>query len=179
MSAESERNWVVLGQIGKVHGVRGWLKLNSFTAPAENILKYSQLTSEIDGHHQVLEIDQYKLQANGLIIHIKGFDDSDQAVKLTGSQLKIVASELPDLEDGDYYWHQLEGLEVENKSGQLLGVVDRLLETGANDVLVIKPIENSIDNRERLIPYIKEAVICSIDLQANKMLVNWEADYLE
>lgn len=179
MSAATDRKWVVLGQVGKVHGIKGWLRLNSFTVPAENILEYSRFTTDFEEGGLVLEIDQYKQQAKGLIVHFKGYDDPENAKRLIGSELKIEANELPNLEVGDYYWHELEGLEVCNTEGQILGIVDRLLETGANDVLVVKPNQNSIDDRERLVPYIKEAVITAVDIQERIILVNWEADYLE
>ena len=179
MSAEIETKRVVLGQIGKVHGIKGWLKLNSFTTPPENILDYSQFFAEIEEAWHMLEIDQHKQQANGLIILFRGYDDPEVAKKLTGIELTVNSEDLPSLEAGSFYWHELEGMEVINEEGQLFGKLERLLETGANDVLVVQPTGESIDERERLIPYIKEEVIKKIDTMTGKILVNWEADYLE
>ncbi|NKB32178.1 MAG: ribosome maturation factor RimM [Pseudomonadales bacterium] len=179
MSADIERKQVVLGQIGKVHGINGWLKLNSFTTPPENILSYSQLSAEFEEDWQVLEIDQHRQQANGLIVHFAGYDDPETAKKLTGRKLVVATKDLPSLETGSFYWHELEGLEVINEEGLIFGKIDRLLETGANDVLVVQPTSTSFDERERLIPYIKESVIKEIDTKAGKVLVSWEADYLE
>ncbi len=179
MSADIERKWVVLGQVGKVHGIKGWLRLNSFTTPPESILDYSQLFVEFEDEWQVLEIDQHRQQNNGLLVHFNGFDDPETARNLTGLELVVDAEQLPGLEEGSFYWHELEGMEVCNEAGEVFGVIDRLMETGANDVLVVAPYANSIDDRERLIPYIKDSVIKSIDATERKILVNWEADYLE
>ena len=170
---------VVLGQIGKLHGVKGWLKLNSFTRPPENILEYPQLGAEIKQHWQGLEIDQFRQQPNGLVVHFKGFDDPDAAGHLTGIEVSVVSDELPALQTGDFYWHQLEGLQVVNQQSQLFGQVEKLLATGANDVLVIVPTEDSIDDRQRLIPYLTGSVIEQVDLESNMLRVNWEADYLD
>lgn len=178
-SAENVSKRLVLGQIGRVHGIKGWLRLNSFTSPPENILEYSELSAEIDESWQVLEISQFKQQSKGLIVHFKGYDDPDLAKQLTGLDVSVAARDLPGLEDGSFYWHELEGMEVSNQHGQIFGQVARLLETGANDVLVVAASAASIDEKERLIPYINESVIKSIDTATRKIVVDWEADYLE
>ena len=168
----------MLGQLGKVHGIKGWLRLNSFTVPPENILEYKQLQAEIEGQWQQLEIDQVRQQANGLLVHIEGFDTPESAQQLTGLELTVSSSELPGLAAGDFYWRELEGLQGVNQQGQLYGRVAKLLETGANDVLVIAPTAASLDDRERLIPYLKDSVIVAVDLEAKTIRVDWEADYL-
>ena len=178
-SGERVSKRLVLGQIGKVHGIKGWLRLNSFTIQPENILEYSELFAEIDESWQVLEISESKKLAKGFIVHFKGYDDPDIAKQLTGLELTVFAEKLPGLEDGSFYWHELEGMEVSNQKGQVFGSVVRLLETGANDVLEVAPSISSIDEKERLIPYIKEAVIKNVDTRTGKIVVDWEADYLE
>ena len=170
---------VVLGQLGKVHGIKGWLRLNSYTSPAENIVDYLQLLAEIDQHWQVLEIDEYKQRANGLVVHIKGIDDPETARQLTGVKLAVESEALPALEAGTYYWHELEGMEVVNQQGEHFGRVAGLLETGANDVLVVEPTDDSVDRRERLIPYLVGSVVEQIDTTQRLIRVNWETDYLE
>ena len=109
----------------------------------------------------------------------QGYDDPDIAKQLTGLELTVFAEKLPGLEDGSFYWHELEGMEVSNQKGQVFGSVVRLLETGANDVLEVAPSISSIDEKERLIPYIKESVIKNVDISTGKIVVDWEADYLE
>ncbi len=176
---EIDKEWVVLGEIGRVHGIKGWLKLISFTSPIENILDYSCFHATIGGRSQKLEIDEHRRQNKALLVHFKGYDDPEAARELTGTELKIANEELPQLERGEFYWHQLQGLKVINQQQQLFGRVSHLLETGANDVLVIKADEDSIDERERLIPYLIDSVIIEIDLQAQTIRVDWEADYLD
>jgi len=170
---------VVLGKIGKVHGIKGWLRLASFTAPPENILDYPNLQVDIGQVSQTLVLDEYRQQSKGLVVHFEGFDDPETASALTGREVWVENSALPALEPGDYYWQQLQGLRVENQQGELLGTVSRMLETGANDVMVVAPGADSIDDRERLIPYIKESVVKAIDLKLGRILVDWEASYLE
>ena len=98
---------------------------------------------------------------------------------LTGLEVWVDSSALPALEADTYYWHELMGMAVSNEQGQLLGEVSDMLETGANDVMVVSATERSIDDRERLIPYLKDAVIKSVDRESKAILVDWDASYLE
>ncbi|MFK7864944.1 MAG: ribosome maturation factor RimM [Pseudohongiellaceae bacterium] len=177
-NSDSPRS-VVLGKLGKAHGIKGWLRVISFTSPAENLLEYHSFDAHRNGKHEKVEIDGYKQQAGGFIAHVKGVDTPEAARLLTGYELNVLVSELPVLEQDDIYWYQLEGLKVENQHQQNLGSVARLLETGANDVIVVQATASSIDGRERLIPFIRESIISKIDLPNGIIEVNWEADYLE
>lgn len=170
---------VVLGKLGKAHGIKGWVRVISFTSPEANILEYRSFDAKGSGKQMALEIDEYKQQSGGFIAHIKGFDTPEAVRTLTGYELSVSVTELPELDQDDVYWYQLEGLMVENQHRQILGRIDRLLETGANDVLVVQASEQSIDERERLIPFIRGSIISDIDLIIGVVRVNWEADYLE
>lgn len=174
-----DKKKVVLGKIGKVHGIKGWLRLNSFTTPPENILEYPQLRADTGRSIQTLEIDASRQQAKGLLVHFAGFDLPETARELTGLELWVESSELPALESDEYYWHELVGMSVKNQEGQLLGQVSRIMETGANDVLVIAATDESIDDRERLIPYLQEVVVKAVDKEADSILVDWDSSYLE
>ncbi len=177
--SDADNEWVVLGEIGRVHGLQGWLKLISFTAPIENILDYSQFHAVVGGKSIKLELDQQRRLNKALLVHFKGYDDPETARLLTGTELAIAVEELPQLESGEFYWHQLEGLRVVNQHDQCFGHVSHLLETGANDVLVIKAGAESIDDRERLIPYLLNSVVSEVDLENGIIRVEWEADYLD
>lgn len=170
---------MVLGEVGRVHGLKGWLKLISFTSPIENILDYPRFHATIGGRSQELELDEHRRQNKALLVHFKGYDDPETARLLTGTELKIANEELPQLERGEFYWHQLQGLRVVNQHEQVFGRVSHLLETGANDVLVVKADKESIDDRERLIPYLVDSVIKEVDLESQTIRVDWEADYLD
>lgn len=170
---------VVLGQFGKTHGIKGWLRLNSFTEPATNILDYPELRTKIAGLWKVLEIDQCREQPNGLLVHVEGFDNPETVRDLIGLELSVPIEMLPALQDDEFYWHQLLGAQVINQQQQCFGEVTKVLETGANDVLVITPSEASLDDRERLIPYLKDSVIKKVDVAGKTISVDWEADYLD
>lgn len=103
-------------------------------------------------------------------------DDREIARTYSDFEICVPRSELPDLDEGEFYWHQLQGLRVIDQNDQLLGQVDHLFETGANDVLVVKPCEGSLDERERLLPYTDQCVL-GIDLEQGEMRVDWDADF--
>ena len=178
-SAVNDKNQVVLGKIGKSHGIKGWVKLHSYTTPPENILEYLELQIAPAGSQRTLSITDSKMQNNNLLVHFDGVDQPEDAQQLTGEEVWVAETELPDLEEGEYYWHELEGMLVVNQQDLLLGEVSRLMETGANDVLVVSPTDASTDNRERLIPYLKEQVVKEVNKEANRILVDWDASFLD
>lgn len=175
MSAPAE-DLVVLGKIGSVFGVRGEVKVYSYTEPMENLLKYRQWLLRRDGEVKSVELSSGRLHGKVLTARLKGLEDREEARSYNGYEVCVPRSLLPDLPLGEYYWHQLEGLKVVTLQGQWLGQVDHLLETGANDVLVVKPCAGSLDDRERLLPYIDDCVQ-SIDLAAGEIRVDWDADF--
>ena len=169
---------VVLGKFGKVHGIKGWLRLNSFTVPPANILDYAELHTELSGELRLLRIDASREQQKGLLVHIEGFDTPEDARLITGCEVWVQSADMPELEAGSFYWHQLQGLQVVNLQGQIYGSVQRLMETGANDVLVVRPTAESCDDRERLIPYLPDRVVKEVSVEEQRIVVDWEADYL-
>lgn len=179
MAAETATALVV-GQLAGVFGVKGWLKVKSFTQPAENILEYTPWRLRAPGGLKVVEVDDYQLRPQGLVVHLKGIDDRDIAGQIARFEIEVDKSELPELQSGDYYWHQLIGLSVVSEFGgsdQVLGQVTELVETGANDVLVVGPVPGSIDGRERLIPYVPEIYVKSVDLAAREIRVLWDPEF--
>lgn len=177
MSAPSSADdMIVLGKIVSVHGVKGEVKVYSFTDPLNNLLDYRHWTLMRDGETQQVELVKGRTQGNVLVAKLKGLDDREVARTYAGFEILIPRDQLPDLDDGEYYWHQLIGLQVVDHVGQLLGKVDHLLETGANDVIAVKPTEGSLDDRERLLPYTEQCVR-AIDLEAGIMHVEWDADF--
>lgn len=167
---------VVIGKIVSVHGVRGDVKVYSFTDPIDNVLEYRHWTLRREGETRQAELVSGRIQGNVLVARLKGLDDREVARTYAGFEICVPRAELPALDEGEYYWHQLLGLAVINQEEQLLGTVDHLLETGANDVLVVKPCQDSLDDRERLLPYTGQCVI-EIDLEQRVMRVDWDADF--
>ncbi len=170
---------LVVGRISAVFGVRGWVKIRSYTELAEKIFDYQPWFIEKDGVTHQVKIDAWKRQSDGFVGHIKGVDDRDVARDWCHRDIEVAEISIPKLEEREFYWYQLEGLVVYScflQQEQRLGLVDTLLETGANDVLVVKGDTESIDNRERLIPYSQKYVL-NIDLDAKRIDVTWDPDF--
>jgi 16S rRNA processing protein RimM len=169
---------VVVGRITAVHGVKGWVKLYSFTEPAENIFQYPPWWLKTADGWREIELDQFRSTSKGLLAHIAGIDDRDIARKFCQRDIAVEKSLFPALEQGEYYWHQLEGLRVISSSGPAnqnvdLGIVTGLMETGSNDVLMVKGDSESLDQSERLIPYTKQFVL-QVDLDVGVIKVDWD-----
>ena len=156
--SETGAQEIVIGRISGVYGVRGWVKIHSFTEPSENLFGYRGWKIRRRDRWESIDIDDGRQHGKGLIAHIAGIDDRAEAELLKGCDIAVPRAELPPLEGDEYYWHQLEGLEVYG-GAVLLGRVDHLLETGANDVLVVRGSQGSLDDRERLIPWIRGQVV--------------------
>ncbi|CAD5108103.1 ribosome maturation factor RimM [Zestomonas carbonaria] len=167
---------IVIGKIVSVHGVRGEVKVYSFTDPIDNLLDYRHWTLRREGETRQVEQVRGRLQGKVLVAKLDGLDDREEARAFAGFEICVPRGELPQLAEGEYYWYQLEGLKVIDQAGQLLGRIDHLLETGSNDVMVVKPCTGSLDDRERLLPYTEQCVL-SIDLAAGEMRVDWDADF--
>lgn len=171
-----DKEFVVLGKIVSVHGIRGAVKIYSFTDPIDNILGYKQWLLRRGDEQFTVKLKVGRSQGKVLVAELEGLEDREEAKKLADFEILVCREELPVLDSDEYYWYQLQGLKVTNQQAQLLGKVDHLLETGANDVLVVKPCTDSIDDRERLLPYIDQCVL-SIDLEAGKLQVDWDAEF--
>lgn len=169
----TKQQWVVLGRVSGVYGVKGWVKVFSHTEPPGNILEYSPWYLQQDGEWQAVEVLQGKVHGKGVIVQLDNCPDRDVAASLVGTDIAIERSRMPALADNEYYWTDLIGLQVMNETGQLLGVVDHLLATGANDVLVVLGQEK----QEYLIPYVQGEVVQEIDLAKGVILVNWDPEY--
>ena len=160
----------MLGRISGVFGVRGWVKVYSCTEPRDAVLNYTRwLLSTKDGWREA-QIAEGQRHGKTVIARLDGVDDRDEAASLIGTEIGVPRDELPDAEEGRFYWSDLEGLRVVHRDGTELGRVDYLLETGANDVLVVK------GEQERLIPFVMDKVILGVDLAKGEIEVDWEWD---
>lgn len=168
---------VILGRVVSVYGVKGWLKIYSYTDPIENILSYQPWLLRIKNSWQEMAVEQGRKLDKAILARLDGCHSRDEALTYRGTEIAISSSQLVDLKEGEYYWQQLEGLAVVDTQGDRLGKVDHLIETGANDVLVVRGDHCSIDNRERLIPFIKGTVIRDVDLAAGNIRVEWDSDF--
>lgn len=179
-SKTSRSNLVDVGRITTVFGVKGWVKIISDTQPMENIFSYGALWLKTKHGVKAVEVDEYRVHGKGLVAHIKGLDDRDEAQALSRVSIAIERDQMPELDSGDFYWHQLEGLKVVTEyNGQtsVLGRVAELMETGANDVLVVKADAESIDDTDRLIPYVPEQYVKDVNLEAGQITVDWDPEF--
>lgn len=173
MNSQSGRspNRVSLGRVSGLFGVRGWVKVYSYTDPRDGLLGYRDCQISRGDGWEATRIAEGKRHGKGIILRLEGVEDRDAAAELIGKELAVDREALPPPEDGSYYWRDLEGLEVRHTDGKLLGTVDYLLETGANDVLVVKN-----EAKEILIPFVTDAVIKSVDLTGGIIVADWEWD---
>jgi len=160
---------VSLGHVSGVHGVRGWVKIHSLTEPREAIFEYQPWL--LGDAHEAVRISEGIKHGNRLIAHIEGVDDREAAEELVNRSIAVRREQLPQAEAGEYYWTDLVGLEVRLQDGRVLGTVDRLVATGANDVLVVA------GDRERLVPFVTGQYVKSVDLEHGVIVVDWDPDF--
>ncbi len=160
----------MLGKVTGVWGVRGWIKLVSYTERAEDIFNYQPWSLLQDGQETVVSLLDGKRQGSGLVASIEGTTERDQAEQWIGRQIAVRREQLPELPEGDYYWRELIGLQVMTRDGMQLGKVKSILPTGANDVLVVS------GEREHLVPYLPEIVI-AVDLGLSRITVDWDPEF--
>lgn len=169
---------VVLGQLGAVYGVKGWLKVQSYTDDAEAIFEYSPWVISKNGKLQQVQVEEWRRHNKSLIAKLATVDDRDAAHLLTGSDIIVSAEQLPDLPEGEFYWRDLMGMTVVNQDGYDMGVVDQIMATASNDVMVVKANSNDAFGRsERLIPFIQSQYVSEIDKDNQRIVVDWPADF--
>lgn len=160
---------VALGYISAVHGIKGWVKIHSWTRPMEAILDYQPWL--LGNEHKPVNIVEGRRQGKSLAALLPDMTDREQAMTLVGQQISVDRSRLPATDKDEYYWSDLEGLEVHTLDGKILGRVERMMETGANDVLVIR------GEREHLVPFIQGQYVTRVDLEGGRMDVDWDPDF--
>jgi len=169
--AGNDARRVELGRIVGHFGVHGWVRVKSYTRPVENILAYRNWRLADDKDCVDIRLMEGRPHGQGLVARFQRISNRDLAGKLIGKTVSVARSELPEQGSGSYYWMDLEGLEVVTESGQKLGKVDYLLETGANDVLVVA------GNVERLVPFVVGEYIKAVDLAAGVITVDWDPEF--
>lgn len=164
---------VLLGRIVGVHGVRGAVKLESFTEPRTAIFGYRPWLLE-RGPDRFDEVPgaQGHAQGKGIVATLAGVADRDAAAALAGVNIWVPREALPKLAPGEVYQADLEGLQVVNEAGDDLGRVSHLFDNGAHNVLVTRDAAG----RQRLIPYVVEVYVKSVDLDAGCITVDWDKD---
>lgn len=162
---------VVLGRVTGLLGIRGWIKVHSYTHPRENIVCYRRWTVRQEDAHAAMEVESGRLQGRTVVAKLHGIDDRDRARTLIGAEIAVDRSDLPPCEPGEYYWADLEGLGVRTVAGIDLGLVDYLFSTGVHDILVVA------GERQRLVPFVMEKIIREIDMERGFVVVDWDPEY--
>ncbi len=168
-------NLLVVGKIGAPHGVKGWVRINSYTQENDNIFNYAPwFLKQADGSVKEIKVDQWRHQAKHLVAKLVEVDDRDDAELIKNVEIYIDSTQLPEL-DNDYYWKDLVGMQVVNTNGYHMGTVKELFETGANDVMLVKAkINDAFGQKERLLPFLHDSVVLKVDKEANLITVDWD-----
>ena len=162
-------NKILVGKISNPHGIKGWVKVISFTDPIENILSYKKWTISDNQTEKTYCLEDSRIQGNKIVIKLEGVNNRDDADLLKNLQIEINRSDLPKLEENSYYWEDLVDFNVIDIKGMHVGKVDSLFRTGSNDVLVIIN-----ETKQRLlIPFIMEEVIKYVDLDKELISIDW------
>ncbi len=168
--SQHEDELICVGHILGAQGIKGWVRVFSNTSPRENIVNYSPWLIDRQGQLEPVEVEG-RLQGKNVVARLQGVDDRNLAETLIGCKLDIKPQQLPRLDAGEYYWSDIIGLAVETPAGEPLGTVSSMMETGADDVMVVAGDE------ERLIPFVLDGIVTEVDLDAKKLVVDWAADY--
>lgn len=162
-----------MGRVLGAHGVRGAVRVQSFADPAEGLLDFrSWWIRQGASAPRLTKVVRGQNSTKGLIVELDGINDRDAAEALAGAEVSIERARLPRLPRGQYYWTDLEGLSVVNQAGISFGVVDHLFNNGAHPVLVARD-----GARERMVPFVMDHYIRSVDLEARLIQVEWDADF--
>ena len=181
---------VVMGRIVAPYGVFGWLKIVPDTEAFDGLFDYDNWWLGKGDDWREMVVETAKVHNDVIVVKLKGIDDRDAALACKGKQIAVPRSQLPEAEENEYYWSDLIGVRVKNLQDIDFGLIVDVFETGANDVLVVKPdteIAVSADKagvkekqqqqqQERLLPF-TAAVVLEVDIKAKTMLVDWDADF--
>jgi len=172
----SRTDLIQVGHVHTAYGIKSWVWVMSRTPPIANIFAYGPWYLDRAGTLSPVKLADHRAQGKGLVAQFAGCEDRNAADLLMGATIWVPKSVLQTQADDEYLWSDLIGLRVITDSGVLLGVVDDMMETGANDVIVVQACDGSIDEQERLLPWV-DSVVLKVDLDAKRITVDWDPDY--
>lgn len=168
---DTERR-ILLGRVAGAFGVRGEIKLESWTEPRSAIFRYQPwILRSPSGQESTLTGARGRDSGKHLVARFPGIEDRDTVEAMRGTEVFVARSVLPPPQPDEYYWVDLEGLDVRTVDGVSLGIVSHLFSTGANDVLVAR------GDRERMIPFVQPDFVRSVDFEANLVVVDWDPEF--
>ncbi len=169
--ANPDKKYIVLGQFGKTHGLKGWLRVNSDTQHSSDILQYQPWLLKSGNDIKIVKTTGSLFHGTTLLVHVEGYDSPEAAKTLTGCEILAERMLLPKPEANQFYWTDLENLEVFTLNRELLGKVSHLMEAGACDVLVVK------GEKQHLIPFDLKQVVKEVKLDEGYIIVDWDTDF--
>lgn len=167
----NQASWVVIGRFGRPHGVKGFITIQSFTEPRDNILRYADWRVFLNNTWTPIKVLSVEVHNKAIIAKIEGYPEREQVACLTNVEIAIEKEQLAALEPGEYYWHQLVGMKVINQKGDSFGVVTEIMPTGSNDVLVVQ------GEKRHLIPYLPEQFVIEVNESQRVITVDWDLDF--
>jgi len=171
MPIQNPERRILIARVVGAFGVRGEVKLQSFTDPLKQALKYQPWILIHQGVEKEITEIRARETNKGLTVFFPGIEDRDAAEALTGAEVWVPRSRLPAPKAGEYYWIDLEGMQVNNLEGVDFGKVSHLFNNGANDVMFVQ------GERVRLLPFVMDDYIKSIDFDTRQITVDWDADF--
>ena len=174
---EELNNYICIASIGKPRGLKGEFFINSFCEPKDNLLNYSNffIQDDLIKDFKIEYIEKINLK---MCAKIFGINDLESIKKFTNLKIFIDKDSLPKIGNNEAYWHELIGMQVINiETKDLLGVVENLSNFGSNDCLELVPTKQSVDNNKRLIPFIVDKFISSIDKEESIIFVYWDKSF--
>ena len=163
------RKVVQIGHVSGVHGIQGWVKIYSLADPREAIFEYQPWL--LGESREEIRIAQGKKHGKHLVALLENLNDRDQAENLVNRPIAVYRDQFPELPDDEFYWTDLLGLTVRLGNGTELGTIEKMLATGAHDVMVVR------GERERLIPFVREQYVKSVNLDDGIVVVDWDPDF--
>ena len=168
---DNQSNRIVIGRFGRPHGIKGFVTVHSFTDPPDNILRYADWHAFVNNKWQAIKLLSIEVHNKTIIAQVDGYPGRELVAKLTNADIAIQVEQLEPLQQGEYYWHQLIGMQVVNESGVSYGHVTEIMPTGSNDVLVVQ------GEKRYLIPYLPGKFIIKIDDSQKLIVVDWDVDF--
>lgn len=165
---------VILGRISGLYGVKGWVRVFSYTEPREALLGYRSWLLRTAGGWMEQTVAEGRKQGKSLVARLQGTEDREAAAEWIGTDIAVARGSLPPAGKGEFYWADLEGLQVRHRDGRILGRVAHLLATGSNDVMVVQG--EGEPKQEILIPFVPEMYILRVNIAEGVIDVDWEWD---
>ncbi|UNU73882.1 ribosome maturation factor RimM [Moraxella nasovis] len=167
---------IKIATLQKPYGIKGWLWVFSETDERSDVFNFQPWWMKTATGFKPLTVSEWRHQGAGLVASFQEIPDRNVAETMQGVTIWADKANFPKLDDDEYYWSDLIGLTVINEEHEILGVVEKLFETGAHEIVCVKPTAQSLDGEERLIPWHKDVVL-KVDLDSQTMLVAWQSDY--